>query len=90
MEFGNVLLMIEVKSENNDYDKEKTKELKNAYKHYMESYEINRKADLNNNKPKIILAVYSYDSYYKTSNFHYFENGKWQSYQSFEDTIRKF
>ena len=33
--------MIKVKSENKDYDKEKTEELKSAYKHYMESMKLN-------------------------------------------------
>lgn len=61
IELNNKMLMIEVKSFDNDYDVIKTNELKNAYKNYM----LQKSSLYKNNgvgEPQIILAIYAYNA----------------------------
>ena len=68
-------IMVEVKSKDEDYDKEKTDELLAAYKIYMEKF----------NKEKISLVLYQYDKKTGTNYLHGYVKNKWKEDKSFRD-----
>lgn len=75
IKYKNKIIMIEVKSKDQDYNEEKTSELLNAYKIYMEKFY----------KKNISLILYQYDKASDTSYINGYINNKWEENLSFRD-----
>ena len=89
IEMNDVMLMVEVKSHNNDYDPNKTKALKIAYRNYMnQHYKMGRKQE---GASDIILAIYAYDSRRNTNYIHYYDRDeeRWKENNPFSEAIDK-
>jgi len=67
----NKIIMVEVKSEN-DYNDEKTKDLKRAYEEYMKIVERGKRGI---NK-SLSLVLYTYSDDYDRHTFYYFMNNR--------------
>ncbi len=77
IEYNGSIIMVEVKSKDADYSEEKTNELLNAYKKYMDKF----------SEENLHLVLYQYD---KTSDTHYLNlmmNGEWKENISFRDAF---
>ena len=72
IEYKNIIVMVEVKSEDSDYNEEKTEDLKNAYAEYMKIVE-RRKRGMNKT---LALVLYTYSDDYDRHTFHYFKNNQ--------------
>ena len=85
IEYKNKIIMVEVKSNDQDYNSEKTKLLKNAYQKYMiEQKKQNKKAD-----KQLYFVVYSYNHEHGYHVFDYMlEDGKWQNAYTFTDAFK--
>lgn len=75
IEYKNKTIMVEVKSLESDYDPEKTKELQNAYKLYMEK----------GNKSNLSLVLYQLND--KSDLLSAFIDGEWREDWSFRDVF---
>ena len=75
IKYENKIIMVEVKSKDQDYDPKKTEELLNSYKIYMEKFE----------RENIALVLYQYDKSNDTSFVNAFIDDEWKSDLSFRD-----
>ena len=89
IEYNDKVIMIEVKSKDNDYNKEKTKDIQTSFQAYMET-----KSKETNNKnlcfefenKKIVLAMCFVDSN-NNLYFRYFKNNRWTNDNSLTDFL---
>ncbi len=75
IEFKDKIIMVEVKSKDQDYDESKTEDLINAYKMYMES----------NSKNNLSLLLYQHDD--KKPKLSAFINGEWNETSTFSEVF---
>ena len=88
IKYNDKIIMIEVKSEDQDYNEEKTKELLNAYKKYMENMWKFKNKNLS-------LVLYQYNKKNDKNYINAFIHGKWvknendKSFKSFFNELFK-
>ena len=85
IEYKNRIIMVEVKSNDQDYNSEKTKLLKKAYQKYM----LEQKKQNKKTGKQLYFVVYSYNHEHGYHVFDYMlEDGKWQNAYTFTEAFK--